>query len=421
MLLETSGDVNNDDEDDELVREIDVYISPALSEQLYLIQYPLYSEAPLPDAARIKKKHTMIELDHQVPNNIGTEGSYFLASRTQVSHVISITTHMAMGKILSDGALHLLPLNHITQMRPDFSHVDEVDQQNQSSEDDRKDQQAQPGLEKKPVLFQKKESERAALARKSSYSYKKASEDGEEWAELSICGPQSKEFVAAEQKIMSPMKNIQIASGDCKNFVKSLDYLPARSGMFNDEPQDGTSPLVSVVKRLTAMLHRGVPVTYSVIRPQFPPSVDDADLLLSLGSCAVLVRGNFYLQSRLLLWDQPQLAFARNFILYLLHTFGHIQRRGLEKVFRTDSSTSTSTPTLVVGSEGIHTLLTQVAVRGTQGWLPRLEDNIEFCLVFPETMQLHNQYWERQGKKFESMLVVYERSIHSSHSNTLLS
>jgi DNA-directed RNA polymerase III subunit RPC5 len=403
MILEISGDVNNDD--DEIVREIDVYISPALSDQLYLIQYPLYHEAPLPDAARIKKKHTMIELDHKVPNNIGTEGSYFLASRTQVSHVISITTHMAMGKILSDGALHLLPLNHITQMRPDFAHVDEVDQQNQSSEDDRKDQQAQAGLEKKPVLFQKKESERAALARKSSYSYKKASEDGEEWLELSICGPQSQEFFASEQKIMSSMKNIQIASGDCKNFVKSLDYLPARSDMFDDEPQEGSSPLVSIVKRLTAMLHRGVPVTYSVIRPQFPPTVDDADLLLSLGSCAVLVRGNFYLQSRLLLWDHPQLAFARNFILYLLHTMGHIQRRGLEEVFRTSTA---------VGSEWIHTLLNQVAVRGTHGWMPRLADNIEFCLAFPETMQLHNQYWERQMKKFEAMLVVYEGSIHAT-------
>lgn len=405
MRGEGEGEGDGDGDDDELVREIDVYISPALSDQLYLIQYPLYHNAPLPQAARIKKKHTMIELDHEVPNNIGSEGSFFLSTHTQNSHVISITTHMAMGKILNDGALHLLPLNHITQMRPGFSHVDEQDQQNQAStEEDRKDHgQESSGLEKKPVLFQKKESERAALARKSSYSYKKASEDGEEWLELSICPPQSAEHNSCELKIMSQKKGHQIASGDCKNFVKSLDYLPSRNDVFDEEPQEGLSPLINTVKRLTAMLHRGVPVTYSAIRPQFPDTtVDDIDLLTSMGSCAVLVRGNWYLQSRLLLWDKP-VALARNFILYLLHIVGHVQRRGLQVVFEQQ-----------IGSEWIETILNQVAcVRpGTQGyWSPRLADDIEFCLTFPETLQLHTQYWERQGKRFESKLKIYQANI----------
>ena len=394
---------DSDSDGDELVREIDVYVSPALSDQLYLIQYPLYHDAPLPHAARIKKKHTMIELDHEVPNNMGSGGSFFLSTHTQNSHVISIATHMAMGKILNDGALHLLPLNHITQMRPDFSHVDDQDQQNQTTTDDERKDQESSGLEKKPVLFQKKESERAALARKSSYSYKKASEDGEEWLELSICPPQSAEHGSCERKIMSQKKDTQIASGDCKNFVKSLDYLPSRNDIFDEDPQEGASPLINTVKRLTAMLHRGVPVTYTAIRPQFPlTEIDDIDLLTSLGSCAVLVRGNWYLQSHLLLWERP-MVLARNFILFLLHTVGHVQRRGLQVVFERS-----------IGSEWIETILYQVAfVRpGTQGyWSPRLADNIEFCLNFPETLQLHHQYWERQGKKFESKLAIYQANI----------
>jgi RPC5 protein len=132
--------------------------------------------------------------------------------------------------------------------------------------------------------------------------------------------------------------------------------------------------------------------------------VDDIDLLTSLGSCAVLVRGNWYLQSHLLLWDPP-MALARNFILFLLHTVGHVQRRGLEVVFEP-----------IIGSEWIQTILYQVAfVRpGTQGyWSPRLADNVEFCLTFPETMQLHNQYWERQGKKFEAKLAIYQANIQT--------
>jgi DNA-directed RNA polymerase-3 subunit RPC5 len=388
-----------DDDEDELVREIDVYVSPELSQQIYLVQFPLQHSAPMAESARIKKKHGMLELEHKIPvNNIGSEGSFFLSSRKQVSHVIPISTHMALGKILEDGAMHLLPLNHIQQMRPDFGHVDEVDQQNISDEDHRKDQDQS---DKKPVLFQKKESERAAILRKSSYSYKRACEDGEEWQELNICTQDSAEYRASTNKIMSQNKSRSIMSEDCKNFVKSLDYLPARPELFVDEDlQEGVSHLVNVVKRLTGMLHRGVPVTYSVIRPQFPPTVDDVDLLMSLASCAVLVRGNFYLQSRLLLWDN-QMANARNFILCVLNTFGHCQRRGLEVVFKGTT----------VSSEWIYTILNQVAIPGKEGWMPRLADNIEFCLQHAEQMMLHNQYWERQAAKFAPKLELYQANI----------
>ena len=53
-----------------------------------------------------------------------------MAQRTFASHTIPITTHLTLGKVLpvggddDDMALHLVPLTHITQMRPTFTHVD---------------------------------------------------------------------------------------------------------------------------------------------------------------------------------------------------------------------------------------------------------------------------------------------------------
>jgi DNA-directed RNA polymerase-3 subunit RPC5 len=386
------------DVDDEIVREIDVFISPELSKQVYLMQFPLqHGRMPIADAARIKKQHNMIELEHKIPQNIGSDGSFYLQKRKLVSHTIPITTHMALGKVGEDGALHLIPLNHITQMRPDFSHVDEVDPQSSEVEEPDPNKKA---MEKKPLMFQKKESERAALARKSSYNYKRASEDGEEWAELLVCGPQSPEYRASEKNITSAQQSTTIASvNEGKDFVKSLDYLPTRIDKYDDEPQDGISPLVSVVKRMTAMLHRGVPVPYSVIRPQFP-KVDDVDLLKCLSSCAVLVRGNFYLQSRLLPWD-IEIMGARNFILLVFQTMGCAQRVGLEMVYKNT----------LVSKEWIQIILDQVALRGSNGWTPRLTDNADFCHDFPEQVQLHSQYWERQEQKCSTKLAQYRAGV----------
>jgi DNA-directed RNA polymerase-3 subunit RPC5 len=390
----------NHQKDDELVREIDVFIAPELSEQLHLMQFPLHhGQVPLPDSARIKQRHGIIELEHSVPGNIGTEGGFFLTKRKQASQVIPITTHLALGKLSNDGAsMHLVPTGHIVQIRPDFGHIDESDQQ--AAVDEKKEEGPGKQLEKKPLLFQKKESERAALARKSSYAYKKASEDTEEWLELTVCGPKSQLFTERQHRVFARGKPKAISSDSGRDFVQKLNFLSKSTESYEDELLEGTSPLVPVVKRLTAIMHRGVPVPYSVLRSQFP-SVDDHDLLTALASCAVLVRGNFYLQSRLLQWDSHVVQ-ARNFILFVLQSFGNVQRVGVEAVYEKSET---------VSSDWIETILQQIAMRDHHCWKPRISDDISFCKTFPEQVRIYSQFWDRQGARLGGKLQIYQSAI----------
>jgi len=125
--------------------------------------------------------------------------------------------------------------------------------------------------------------------------------------------------------------------------------------------------------------------------------VDDHDLIQCLASCALLVRGNFYLQSRLLNWGAAH-AEARTFMLYVLHTHGTLQRKGIEAVYEGSG---------VVTSDWIAIILQQIALRCRNGYTPRLADNLQFLQDYMEPTQIHNQYWERKSEKFKDKLTIY--------------
>lgn len=398
-----------DDESDEVVREIDIYLSPSLASELYLMQFPLQHRrpAPLPDAARIRPRHGMLELDEQIPPNVGHDGAFHLSHRTHTSHTVPVPTHMALGRFDNSGksskaVLHLVPLSHVTQMRPGFSHVDETDVQNEmdEAEDDK--------MERKPLMFQKKESERAAMMRKSSYAHKKASEESEDWQELTVNDRESLAYQDAMKKVPCPsaknelMESLSADRDTGVSYVRSLNYLPAVSVFIDgtDASAGSSSELSHVCAKLTTLLQRGWPVPYNILRDQFP-SVQDNDLISALSSCAVLVRGNFVLQSRLLQLP-TEIGRARTFTLYLLQTFGFVQRSRLEHAFQENGS---------VTSEVILALLEQVAEKtGENGWQLKLSDNSEFCEKFSGQTQLHLQYWERQATRFADVIQLYSEA-----------
>ena len=184
--------------------------------------------------------------------------------------------------------------------------------------------------------------------------------------------------------------------------------------------------LIQTCQRVTVMLQQtGLPVPYSVIRPQFPPQTDNVDLLRALGSCAVLVRGNFVLQSRLMGPSlDSTLQQARTFILLLLQSMGYVQRSVLLELWNSNDNNNNKMDydykedddeTVVIGAEWITLLLSRVARPTKNGWVLHVEDNHEFCEEFPEQTQLHNQYWERQANHFADWLLRYREIAERIH------
>lgn len=401
--------------DDEIVQEIDVFLSPELSEQIHLMQFPLQNQAfSSPENARVRPRHCMMELDFQIPEDIGDYGSYQMSTRTYASHTIPVSTHLALGKMISKpGAegLHLVPLSRITQMRPSFGHVDEATNAATATTDDedfiQRESEAASSLERKPLTFQKKESERAVLARKSTYAYKKLSEESEMWIPLNVNDRESDEAKSLMEKVVCPSPEVNLLDETMQNddsntsleqkYAASLNYLPSTQ---NGQPkEEDDTDMDGIVTKLVGLLQGGWPIPYSILKNEFSLSVSDASLFEALGSCAFLVRGNFTLNSKLLP-VHPSIAHARTFILFLFQTIEVVHRARLESVYKGDNE---------VNPDVILMLLNQVGKKTREGWKLKLEDDTTFAAKYQDALVVNLNFWASQLRRFQPLLDLYRQ------------
>mmetsp|Transcript_27400 Transcript_27400/g.31560 ORF Transcript_27400/g.31560 Transcript_27400/m.31560 type:complete len:255 (+) Transcript_27400:31-795(+) len=118
-------------EEDEVVEEIDIKLSPVES-PLLLLQYPLrtidrpYGDEGSLSKVTVKPKNNKIsmtfELDSEVENYDKNATNHRIMEHKLSSTYIPTQTSYCVG-CFKDNALYLSPIDSIYQMRPDFDHV----------------------------------------------------------------------------------------------------------------------------------------------------------------------------------------------------------------------------------------------------------------------------------------------------------
>jgi len=479
-VYSSSDDDDDDDEYDEIVREIDVYISPELAKTMNLIQFPLHIAShsnipttntkdapqqrhpPIPTAARLKPEHSLLELDYAVPTySFSTQRSVpevlDLSNRTHTSSEIPITTHMALGIFDNTGTkIDLVPLHRVLQMRPSFQHIDAV-----FDDDDLLAKQSSTADGKKkdnPILFKKSESERTVQIRESSYAFKRASEEKEEWLTLDVHGPRSVQTRDAMRKVSCPKegRNVDLKFvkpgkiGGGTGYVKSLNYLPnvnfeedaeedfikpptvGKKGATiaggddsdddNDDDkddvpmeQDGEEEETESMfqKELTDRVAKllqgrgGVPIPYPVIRSRYHHSIPDSDLIHAISASAVLVRGNFLLKSSLLGLTSPHVANARDLILILLNKYGFVQRDKLMAVYQALDERD-DIAKVIVTRHILSALCDLVGRKTVNGVELKVDDDPTMEADFGDVVRMHDAYWRRKEDLLLEYVGLYE-------------
>jgi len=461
----SSHNASINEDDDPIVREIDVYISQELSHTLHLLQFPIQPAASPhqskfkaePFDAKFRPQHRMLELQYPIPNHAKSvpdrplPDTLCLSSRTFTSSHISPVTHMALAKLNKDGSrLNVIPLQQgILQMRPSFQHLHMHD----DAEDEMAAESSEGNSQKKAAAFQKKDNERAASQRKNSYAYKRASEESEEWVSLEVHGDtrkggwgEVKKEYMDKVKCQNQGKNLKLSSGMASNegYVKSLNYLdtvtagssfaspmsedlsdwkPSSASDMVDEFEEletKSAPVGEIEKnaselaaKLVVLLQNGngAMVPYRVIRSRLNVDlISDEVLTTALSSCAVIVRGNFCLKSSLCQFVNfggsgsakgKAMRELRDLVLLLLNMHGEVQRERLIEVYKDNPTVSPDIITIL-----LETVATKSDSRNC--WIPKVDDDDSFATKFPEVVALHAVYWVKKKTSMKKLVKTYE-------------
>ena len=203
---------NNDiDDDDEIIREIDIYVSNS-DLNTYLLQFPtkpVYSDVPDIINAKFKPKHQKLNVE------ILSSSSKNKYTQPYISSKLSQRASLGVG-IMNNGSMYVTPLSQILQMRPSFEHIpSKKDQEDNNNNDDKNDIDEDDDEYKKKdqekVGLQKKESDRSQEARLKSYQYQQTQQDNEPYQKLKNFQIDSNEsIICLETMIQTDIGDISV-------------------------------------------------------------------------------------------------------------------------------------------------------------------------------------------------------------------
>ena len=179
---------------DEVVREVDVYLTEDLS--LYLLQFPLkpvYADSIDISSARIKPQHKKIELDVPLvlPENYPRESLRDIP-KSQKYQSSTVAHDVCLGAaIIKDNNMYITPIQNVLQLRPSFKNMQSfrgevVEQMDEDQPEGEFGGDGGDGEGMQQVQLKRKESERAQSARIQSFAYIQAQEEQEAWRELEV-------------------------------------------------------------------------------------------------------------------------------------------------------------------------------------------------------------------------------------------
>ncbi|XP_040212765.1 DNA-directed RNA polymerase III subunit RPC5 isoform X1 [Rana temporaria] len=209
------------EDDDPIIQEIDLFLAKSLAEKLYLFQYPVRPASMTYDgvphlAARIKPKQQKVEMDMAInamsPNYCRSKGeqialnvdgtsndetstysSKLMDKQTFSSIQAASNSNRYAAAFYRKGEIHLTPLYGILQLRPSFTYLDKADtkfKEREAANDagDSSQDEGEEDVKQVTVRFSRPETEQAKQRRAQTYEFLQKKQAEESWVHLHYCG-----------------------------------------------------------------------------------------------------------------------------------------------------------------------------------------------------------------------------------------
>ncbi|XP_053327192.1 DNA-directed RNA polymerase III subunit RPC5 [Spea bombifrons] len=205
------------EDDDPIIQEIDVFLAKSLAEKLYLLQYPVRPSLMTYDStphlsARIKPKQQKVEIDMAIntmsPNYCRSKGEQIalnvdgtcidetstystklMDKQTFSSIQAASNTSRYAAAVYRKGEIHVTPLHGILQMRPSFTYLDKADSKFREREaaneaGDSSQDEGEEDVKQVTVRFSRPETEQAKQRKAQSYEFLQKKQAEEYWVHL---------------------------------------------------------------------------------------------------------------------------------------------------------------------------------------------------------------------------------------------
>ncbi|GJQ72361.1 hypothetical protein Trydic_g3446 [Trypoxylus dichotomus] len=439
--MEQSTSTHIEDEEDPVVKEIPIYLSKKLDEELYIFQYPLQpkflknendvkkaffkpenQEVKLevelnvesPNFDTVKAEDIARDVDSSKDTQKGEKEVFFendimdkivLKSCNAVKDPKKYAVGLYNGK-----ELHLTPIKGFVQLRPSFAHLDkslkkkrEVTKNEEESEDEEPSTSAQQITVKFGKTGEKKPRETFKSLQEKS--------DAEPWTEYQWHKCKSTLSEIQKQKLIAECTDDHSQATN----ITPTEYIRVLIPKDREEAQV-TPSLPSHVMSLHSL--RALPLLEQcrmllkdakIIQFQQlflllagGEGITADSLLKCLPQVAVLVRGNWIIKSEVLYPNDTFSAVsgvpaelmckARDYVLLLFTQSQYVDRRKVSSLIR-------------IPAEELKEILTGISrLRHNKGWELSLPPDADFILKHHDIVQRQSVLWEQKSKQLGDFL-----------------
>ncbi|KAJ3283326.1 DNA-directed RNA polymerase III subunit RPC5 [Borealophlyctis nickersoniae] len=364
------------DDGDEVLREIDVYVSQQLADSLYVFQYPTrphaFNEEHHPVLARMKPKAQSFQLEiplhtggphynkdagerlgHGLDDKpiltaydmdqYGQRGNATLLDKqTLASSLLPANANYMIG-ILQDEQLHLTPVAATLQMRPSLHYIDKIKEKekaasNKIAYEERREANADEEDEGKVLQVTVRSAEDKEGAKKAAQAELLRQMEEEPWVNMEIFDAKSGESREMLEKMFT-MESDRVEY--LSNRTSYLDDIHPKIIMSRGRDQKATVkpgislsdmvalPLPDQVKALLVNAHI---VQFSTIMELLGKGLQEENVVDGLTPVAVLVNGAWVVRSELLYSGRAM--DARRYLLHLLQQGNKISRKEFNELAR---------------------------------------------------------------------------------------
>lgn len=221
-------------DEDEVVMEMEVFLTQELAEQLHVFQYPLRPQWKPHDLGALKcVRHRRQQRAVQLEFGLDRESVHYddssrhlLETSVLTSTPVPALTNQCIA-VVKDGKVHLTPLHAVVQMRPVMTHLDAEDtarreEREKEARADKRGARPDAGamldaaeeeekgdeedMQMLQVQFRRAESERVLERKRTSYASLHEAREREPWAELAFQPAASEESERLRQQLLCTSK-----------------------------------------------------------------------------------------------------------------------------------------------------------------------------------------------------------------------